>query len=79
MREDYVKTLTNTRFPMECWRRIRTNNSIERLKREIRRRTRVVSIFPDGNSPLVLVAVYSSTALTAMGTREVPRRVLLDE
>ena len=36
--------------------RIRTNNSLERLMREIRRRTRVVGSFPDGNSALMLAA-----------------------
>ena len=35
--------------------RIRTNNGIERINREIRRRTRVVGTFPDGNSALMLV------------------------
>mgnify|MGYP002541065804 CR=1 FL=1 len=35
--------------------RIRTNNAIERLNRELRRRTRVVGSFPDGNSALMLV------------------------
>lgn len=35
--------------------RIRTNNRIERINREIRRRTRVVGTFPDGNSALMLV------------------------
>ena len=45
-----------TRFPRGHWRRIRTNNAIERLNREIRRRTRVVGTFPDGNSALMLVA-----------------------
>ena len=35
--------------------RIRTNNGIERINREIRRRTRVVGTFPDGNSALILV------------------------
>ena len=39
-------------FPSEHWTRIRTNNVIERLNREIRRRTRVVGSFPDGNSAL---------------------------
>lgn len=33
-------------FPYEHWVRIRTNNVIERLNREIRRRTRVVGLFP---------------------------------
>lgn len=35
--------------------RIRTNNGIERINRKIRRRTRVVGTFPDGNSALMLV------------------------
>ena len=49
------KTLTYCDFPSEHWTRIRTNNVIERLNREIRRRTRVVGTFPDGNSALMLV------------------------
>ena len=44
-----------TGFPQEHWRRIRTNNAIERINREIRRRTRVVGTFPDGRSALMLV------------------------
>lgn len=49
------ETLTYMLFPMEHWTRIRTNNTIERLNREIRRRTKVVGTFPDGNSALMLV------------------------
>lgn len=55
VRNGVAETLTYTRFPMEHWRRIRTNNAIERLNREIRRRTRVVGTFPDGKSALMLV------------------------
>ncbi len=43
-------------MPPEHWRCIRTNNPLERLNREIRRRTRVVGAFPDGHSALMLVA-----------------------
>ena len=46
VRDGYAETLAYTRFPREHWRRIRTNNAIERLNREIRRRTRVVGTFP---------------------------------
>lgn len=54
--EDSIEeTLTYAAFPFEHWTRIRTNNVIERLNREIRRRTRVVGCFPDGNSALMLV------------------------
>jgi putative transposase len=49
------ETLTYTDFPFEHWTRIRTNNVMERLNREIRRRTRVVGTFPDGQSALMLV------------------------
>ena len=49
------ETLTYCDFPSEHWTKIRTNNVIERMNREIRRRTRVVGAFPDGNSALMLV------------------------
>jgi putative transposase len=49
------ETLTYMHFPMEHWLKIRSNNAIERLNREIRRRTKVVGAFPDGNSALMLV------------------------
>ena len=47
--------LTCCDFPSEHWTRIRTNNVIERLNREIRRRTRVVGSFSGGNAALMLV------------------------
>ena len=54
--EDGIEeTLTYCDFPSEHWTRIRTNNVIERLNREICRRIRVVGTFPDGNSALMLV------------------------
>ena len=49
------ETLTYCDLPSEHWGKIRTNNVIERMNREIRRRTRVVGAFPDGNSALMLV------------------------
>ncbi|MEA4971438.1 MAG: IS256 family transposase, partial [Candidatus Pelethousia sp.] len=55
MEDSVEETLTYADFPFEHWTRIRTNNVIERLNREIRRRTRVVGTFPDGNSALMLV------------------------
>lgn len=53
--DGFAETLAYTEFPPEHWRRIRTNNGIERINREIRRRTRVVGTFPDGSSALMLV------------------------
>ena len=55
MNRNIEETLTYYDFPSEHWVKIRTNNVIERLNREIRRRTRVVGCFPDGNSALMLV------------------------
>jgi len=56
VREGIEETLSYMSFPREFWRRIRTNNPLERIMREIRRRTRVVGNFPDGESALMLVA-----------------------
>lgn len=54
--EDGIEeTLTYCDFPSEHRTRVRTNSAIERLNREIRRRTRVVGSFLDGNSALMLV------------------------
>ena len=50
------ETLSYYDFPVAHWRHIRTNNPLERLNREIRRRTRVVGSFPDGHAALMLVA-----------------------
>ena len=50
------ETLSYYEFPAAHWRHIRTNNPLERLNREIRRRTRVVGSFPDGHAALMLVA-----------------------
>ena len=49
------ETLTYMAFPYEYWLKIRTTNLVERINREIKRRTRVVGTFPDGNSALMLV------------------------
>ena len=51
----FEETLTFMSFPAQHWFRIRTNNTLERLNREIKRRTKVVGTFPDGESALMLV------------------------
>ena len=48
--------LTYYAYPSTHWRQVRTNNPLERIIREIRRRTRVLGAFPDGHSALMLVA-----------------------
>ena len=47
------ETLTYMDFPSEHWLRIRTNNVIERVNREIKRRIRVIGTFPDGECSYV--------------------------
>jgi putative transposase len=54
--ESIEETLSYYDFPDEHRRRIRTNNPLERILKEVRRRTRVVGSFPDGESALMLVA-----------------------
>ena len=56
MREGVEETLAYMSFPREHWLKIRTTNPLERINREIRRRTRVVGAFPDGNAAVLLVA-----------------------
>lgn len=50
------ETLRYLNFPREHWRSIKTNNPLERIMREIRRRTRVVGAFPDGEIAVMLAA-----------------------
>ena len=58
-------------FPSEHWRKIRTNNGLERIMKEIRRRTRVVGSFPDGYSAMMLVgARLRHISTTKWGTRQ---------
>ena len=58
-------------FPSENWTKLRTNNALERINREIRRRTRVVGCFPDGNAALMLVcARLRHITATKWGTRQ---------
>lgn len=54
--ESIGETLTYYAFPDIHWQKIRTNNPLERIMKEIRRRTRVVGAFPDGQSCLNLAA-----------------------
>jgi transposase-like protein len=56
MEENLVEGLTVFDFPIEHRRFIRTTNSLERVNREIRRRTRVVGLFPNEASCLRLIS-----------------------
>lgn len=69
--EQYIgETLTYMNFPEQHWTRIRTNNTLERLNREVKCRTKVVGPFPDGQSALMLVcARLRYVASTDWGTK----------
>lgn len=53
--ESIEETLTYMDYPTEHWNRIRTNNTTEWVNREIKRRTKAIGAFPDGQSALMLV------------------------
>jgi len=70
VRKGIDETLTYYAFPDKHHRQIRTNNPLERIMREIRRRSRVVGCFPDGQSALMLAAArLRYIAGTKWGTR----------
>jgi len=70
VQETVEQTLTYMSFPREHWTRIRTNNPLERIMKEIKRRTKVVGAFPDGRSALMLCAArLRHVAGTRWGTR----------
>ena len=68
------ETLAYMHFPREHWSKIRSNNMIERVNREIRRRTRVVGTFPDSNSALMLVSCLPSGNQMCEKSLTVPTR-----
>jgi len=71
VRSGAEETLSYMAFPREHWTRIRTNNMLERIMRELRRRTRVVGSFPDGQAALMLVAArLRHVAGTRWGSRK---------
>jgi len=71
VRQGADETLGYYSFPREHWRKLRTNNPLERIMREIRRRSRVVGCFPDGNSALMLAAArLRHIAGTRWGTKK---------
>jgi len=79
--EDKIdETLTYYAFPSQHWLKIKTNNPMERLLREARRRTKVVGAFPDGHSALMLVtARLRHVSATQWGTRKYMNMELLKE
>ena len=74
------ETLTFYAYPPQHWLKLKTNNPLERLLKEARRRTKVVGAFPDGNSALMLVAArLRHVSATQWGTRKYMNMKLLEE
>ena len=74
------ETLTYYAFPSQHWIKLKTNNPMERLLREARRRTKVVGAFPDGQSALMLVAArLRHVSTTQWGSRKYMNVRLLKE
>jgi transposase-like protein len=78
--QSIYETLTYYDYPSEHWLKLKTNNPMERLLKEARRRTKVVGAFPDGHSALMLVAArLRHVSATNWGTRKYMNIKLLDE
>ncbi len=74
------ETLTFFAYPPQHWLKLKTNNPMERLLKEARRRTKVVGAFPDGHSALMLVAArLRHVSATTWGTRKYMNMRLLEE
>lgn len=80
VQESIAETLSYYDFPRAHRIRIRTNNGLERIMKEIRRRTRVVGAFPDGHSALMLCAArLRHIAGTQWGSKRYLNMELLKE
>lgn len=74
------ETLSFYAYPPQHWLKLKTNNPMERLLKEARRRTKVVGAFPDGHSALMLVAArLRHVSATSWGTRKYMNMKLLNE
>lgn len=70
LQDGIEETLTYMDFSTQHWSRIRTTNTIERLNREIKHRTKAIGAFPDGQSAFMLVcARLRHVAGTQWGTK----------
>jgi len=74
------ETLTFFAYPPQHWLKLKTNNPMERLLKEVRRRTKVVGAFPDGHAALMLVSArLRHVSATTWGTRKYMNMRLLEE
>ena len=74
------KTFTFYAYPPQHWLKIKTNNPMERLLKEARRRTKVVGAFPDSHAALMLVSArLRHVSATKWGTHKYMNMQLLNE
>jgi putative transposase len=67
-------------YPPQHRLKIQTNKPMQQLRKEARRRTKVVGAFPEGNSALMLVAArLRHVSTSAWGTRKYMNMELLNE
>jgi len=64
LEEDLPELLTYYDFPQKDWKKIRSTNYLERAFREIRRRTRTITSFPDKNSAQRIMSALAEVFLT---------------
>lgn len=55
MRDAKTDVLAFTPFPRAHWRKIWSNNPLERLNKEVKRRSNVVGIFPNDRAAIRLI------------------------
>jgi transposase-like protein len=69
LQDGFTAATTFYDFPRQHWTRIRSNNGLERLHGEIKRRTRSVGAFPDRESALRLITAVALQVTEVWGAR----------
>jgi transposase-like protein len=69
LREGFAAATRFYDFPQAHWPRIRTNNGLERLNAEIKRRTRAIGAFPDRDSALRLITTVAAEVTAVWAQR----------